>query len=80
MDKQLALGLAHDVETSMKILAIAVKQENANLAVEALANAENELATIRRLFKQSSSPPNTNSQLDSSQLGSDDAATTTHPM
>ena len=80
MDKQLALVLARDVETSMKILAIALAEENANLALEALANAENELAAIRRLFKLSSSRANTNSQVDSPRLDSDETAGTTHPM
>jgi len=51
MKKQLALILARDVETSMKILAIAIEEENAYLIQEALINAENELAGIRRLFE-----------------------------
>ena len=50
MKKQLALVLARDVETSMKILAIAIEEENAYLIVEALTNAENELAGIRKLL------------------------------
>lgn len=51
MKNQLALILARDVETSMKILALAIEQENAYLIKEALMNAENELAGIRRLLE-----------------------------
>ena len=51
MKKQLALVLARDVETSMKILAIAIEEENAYLIQEALINAENELAGIRKLLE-----------------------------
>ena len=51
MKKQLAFVLARDVETSMKILAIAIEEENAYLIQEALLNAENELAGIRKLLE-----------------------------
>lgn len=52
MKKQLAIVLARDVETSMKILAIAIEEENTYLILKTLANAENELAGIRRLLEK----------------------------
>jgi hypothetical protein len=56
MKKQLVLILARDVETSMKILAVAIEEENTILAQEALANATNELAGIRKLLEELTQP------------------------
>ena len=52
MDEYLVMALIRDVETSMKILAIAVKEGNFRLAEEAINNAENELESIRRMIQE----------------------------
>jgi len=54
MDKFIVITLVGDVETSMKVLAIALQEENYKLMLEAITNAEKELAAIRR---QMEGPP-----------------------
>ena len=52
MDKSLALILLNDLETSLNIIAFAVAEKNTILAQEALANAELEVAAIRRIIEE----------------------------
>jgi hypothetical protein len=52
MDKSLALILINDLETSLNIIAFAVAEKNTILAQEALANAELEVATLRRIIEE----------------------------
>ncbi|HKY53870.1 MAG TPA: hypothetical protein VJM08_06155 [Anaerolineales bacterium] len=55
MDKALAMALILDLETSLKMIAYALEEKNTILAQEALANAELEVATLRRLLEEPSS-------------------------
>ena len=52
MDEFPVMALVRDVETVMKIMAIALKEGSTPLALEALTNAETELATIRRILEE----------------------------
>ena len=52
MDKSLALILITDLETSLNIIALAMAENNTILAQEALANAELEVATLRRIIEE----------------------------
>jgi hypothetical protein len=56
MDKTLAMALVLDLETSLKMIAFALEEKNSILAQEALANAELEVATLRRMLEEPSSP------------------------
>ena len=55
MDKTLAMALVLDLETSLKMIAFALEEKNSILAQEALANAELEVATLRRMLEEPSS-------------------------
>ncbi|HXQ38929.1 MAG TPA: hypothetical protein VN843_33310 [Anaerolineales bacterium] len=55
MDKSLAMALIIDLETSLKMIAVALAEKNTILAQEALANAELEAATLRSILEDSSS-------------------------
>lgn len=55
MDKSLAMALIIDLETSLKMIAVALAEKNSILAQEALANAELEAATLRSILEDSSS-------------------------
>ena len=55
MDKSLAMALIIDLETSLKMIAIALAEKNTILAQEALANAELEAATLRSILEDTSS-------------------------
>lgn len=55
MDKSLAMALIIDLETSLKMIAIALAEKNTILAQEALANAELEAATLHSILEDSSS-------------------------
>lgn len=52
MDKSLAVALILDLETSLKMIAFALEEKNTILAQEALANAELEVATLRRMLEE----------------------------
>jgi hypothetical protein len=55
MDKSLAMALVLDLETSLKMISFALDEKNTILAQEALANAELEVATLRRILEEPSS-------------------------
>ena len=80
MEKQLALVLARDVETSMKILITAIEQENDYLALKAITNAENELLTIRQLLEVLHSRFDAPSHLDVTPVRSDNSKPLAPPM
>ena len=52
MDKSLAMALILDLETSLKMIAFALEEKNTILAQEALANAELEAATLRKMLEE----------------------------
>ena len=52
MDKSLAMALILDLETSLKMIAYALEEKNTILAQEALANAELEVDTLRRMLEE----------------------------
>ena len=51
MDKSLAMAILLDLETSLRMIDFAVDEKNTILAKEALANAELEVATLRRIIE-----------------------------
>lgn len=55
MDKSLAMAILLDLETSLRMIDFAVDEKNTILAKEALANAELEVATLRRMIEDRSS-------------------------
>ena len=51
MDKSLAMAILLDLETSLRMIDFALDEKNTILAKEALANAELEVATLRRMIE-----------------------------
>ena len=51
MDKSLAMAILLDLETSLRMIDFALDEKNTILAKEALANAELEVATLRRIIE-----------------------------
>lgn len=51
MDKSLAMAILLDLETSLRMIDFGLDEKNTILAKEALANAELEVATLRRIIE-----------------------------